>query len=184
MVLIYGGCDLFAPRDVEPPSDPRSNFTPPTIPDFVIVNLQFAIAEKNLNNYMQCLTDSAFSGRSFRFFADVSSQVQYPILNNWSVNQERTYYTNLISLTEPSATSNLFVSNEQMQTGLDSAIYDADYLLVFSHNQNTVAKTVKGKLRFILKPDTRNLWSINTWSDFKVNSSDTTWSVLKANFSN
>jgi len=183
-LMFIGGCDLFSTRTVEPPEDPRSNFTPPTSYDIVIQNMQFAIAEKNLQNYMQCFVDTNFSSIAFEFNADVESLVQYPILNNWDIQMERLYYTNLLSLTNSAASSTLFISNEQVFTSLDSAVYDSDYLVVFNHTRETVPKQVKGKLRFILVPDDNNFWAIQEWFDFKNNPQDTTWSVLKAGFAN
>jgi hypothetical protein len=183
-LMLIGGCDLFSTRTVEPPEDPRSNFTPPTSYDIVIQNMQFAIAEKNLQNYMQCFVDTSFSSIAFEFNADVEALVQYPILNNWDLQMERLYYTNLLSLTNAGATSTFFLSNEQVFTSLDSAVYDSDYLVVFNHTRETVPKQVKGKLRFILVPNQNNFWAIQEWFDFKNSPEDTTWSVLKAGFAN
>jgi len=45
-------------------------------------------------------------------------------------------------------------------------------------------KTTKGRLRFVLIPDSRNLWGIKDWYDFKEAEKDTTWSYLKASFVN
>jgi hypothetical protein len=84
----------------------------------------------------------------------------------------------------PNATSNVFFSNPNLNTLSDSAVYDADYLLRVDHQKTNVAKTLKGKIRLVLSADSRNLWSIHKWIDFQSTSNDTTWSVLKANFSN
>ena len=184
LIVLISGCGLFDTRDVEPPTDPRSNFIPPTSPDLVITNLQFAIAEKNLNNYLSCFVDTNYSSRKFTYFADVKSQVQYPIFLNWKLSNEKAYFTNLLALTDPQSNSNLFLSDEVLTVTLDTAVYDADYLLRFEHQLTTVAQTLKGKLRYIMATDSKNLWSIHTWMDFKDNDNDTTWSVLKANFSN
>ncbi|HCA43289.1 MAG TPA: hypothetical protein DEP28_08560 [Bacteroidetes bacterium] len=184
LFLLIAGCGLFSTREVEPPIDPRSNFTPPTSPNLVMINLQFAIAEKNTNNYMKCFIDSAFAGTSFRYFADAPTELQFPVLANWNINSERIYYTNLVSVTSTESSSNLFLSNDNLITSIDSAIYDADYLLVFNHNRQVTPKTTKGKLRFVLIPDSRNLWGIKDWYDFKNAPEDTTWSFLKASFVN
>jgi len=104
-----------------------------------MVNLQFAIAEKNSNNYMKCFIDSVFTGMSFRY----TTQLQFPILANWNINSERIYYTNLISVTNTESSSNLFLSNDNLTTSIDSAIYDAEYLLVFNHNRQLTPKTTK-----------------------------------------
>lgn len=184
LTFTVASCGLFDTRSVEPPTDPRSNFSPPTSPDIVLTNLQFAIAEKNLTNYIACMSDSAITGRGFSFIADVITNAQYPILSNWSYQRERIYYTNLISQTDIQSSSNLFFSNPQLITTLDSVIYDADYILVYAHNNPGVAKTFQGKLRFTMFQDSRNLWSITRWQDFKNSNNDTTWSELKAVFVN
>ena len=183
-LILLAGCGLFDTRSVEPPSQPRSTFTQPTSPDIVLANLSFAIAEKNLDNYIRCLVDTNFSLRRFRYFPDALSQSNYPVFLNWSITNERNYYSNLLSFTNESASSNLFISNTSFNTGLDSAIIDAEYLLVFDHNKQNVAKVTKGTLRFIMGTDQRGLWSIHGWYDFLDVQNDTTWSVLKANFVN
>ncbi|MBV6477819.1 MAG: hypothetical protein HGGPFJEG_00563 [Ignavibacteria bacterium] len=184
LLIFIAGCGLFETRSVEPPSQPRSTFTQPTSPDIVLANLSFAVAEKNLDNYIRCLVDTNFSERRFRYFPDARSQSNYPVFLSWSIANERSYYSNLLSFTNESASSNLFLSNTSFNTGLDSAIIDAEYLLVFDHNKQNVAKITKGNLRFIMGTDQRGLWSIHGWYDFLNNENDTTWSVLKANFVN
>ena len=184
LLLFISGCGLFSTRDVESPVDPRSSFTPPTAPEIVLVNLISAIVERNLNNYMACFVDSTYSTRRFSFTADVASQIQYPVFRFWSLTYENLYFTNLRSLTNSNSTSNLFLSNEVVTVTIDTVVYDYDYLLHIEHQKQSVAQTVKGKLRFVLGSDSRNLWSIHRWIDFKVNDGDTTWSVLKANFIN
>ncbi len=182
--LLICGCGLFESRSVEPPTNSRSTFTQPTSPDIVLSNLSFAIAEKNLDNYIRCFVDSNFSHRRFRYFPDALSQSSYPIFLTWNLSNERAYFSNLISFTNPNASSNLFGDNVSYNTGIDSAIIDMDYIFVFDHNRTSVAKQTKGKLRFIMGTDTRGLWSIHTWFDFLNTSNDTTWSVIRANFVN
>lgn len=183
-IIITCGCGLFDSRSVEPPSEPRSTYLQPTSPDIVITNLNFAIAEKNLDNYLRCFTDSNFSQRRFRYFPDAISLSSYPVFQTWSLTNERNYYSNLISFTNTNSSSNLFLSNTTFNSGIDSAIVDSDYILIFDHNKQNVAKIAKGKLRFIMGVDSRSLWSVHGWYDFINQNNDTTWSVIKANFAN
>lgn len=182
--MLFNSCGLFETRSVEPPTVIRSTFIQPTSPDIVLTNLNYAVAEKNLDNYMRCLVDTNFSLRRYRFFPDAFSQSSFPVFNNWNLNNERAYFSNLISFTEPGSSSNLFPDNIIISTSIDSAILDMNYILVFNHNRQNVAKETKGKLRFVMGADSRGLWSIHSWYDFVVNNNDTTWSVLKANFVN
>ncbi len=181
IAALLNSCAL---RDDETPTISRNTFVPPTSPDLVMVNLQFSVIEKDVNNYMSCFVDSNYSTRSYSYVPDVISQIQYPIFQNWKLSNEKTYFTSLLSLMNESATSNVFFSNPVLNTLSDTAVYDADYLLRADHQKTNVAKTLKGKIRLILSADSRNLWSIHKWIDFQSMNSDTTWSVLKANFSN
>lgn len=183
-LVLFQSCGLFDSRSVEPPTVSRSTYTPPTSPGIVITNLNFAIAEKNLDNYMRCFVDSAFSVRRFKYFPDAVSQSSYPVFQTWSLYNERIYFSNLITATDPVASSNLFPDNLNVNTAIDSAIVDMDYILIFNHNRGNVPKEVKGKLRFIMGTDTRGLWSVHSWYDFINGNNDTTWSFLKANFVN
>jgi hypothetical protein len=182
--LIVSGCGLFGLRDVETPTEPRSNFIPPTSPDIVLANLQSAATDKDINNYLQCIVDTSLTQAKFNYTADISSQIQYPIFRSWDITNEKNYFYNLLALTNSQSTSLLFYTNVNTVTYSDSAIYDMDYLLRFDHQKTNVAKTLSGKLRFVLVANSKNLWAIARWIDFKSIDTDTTWSVLKANFSN
>lgn len=182
--LLSHGCGLFDSRSVEPPSESRSNFEQPTTPNIVLNNLNFSIVEKNLDNYLRCFVDTNFSPRRFRYYPDAVSQASYPVFIGWNMNNEKSYYSNLISFTNPDAPSNLFRSNIINNSFIDSAIVDFDYIFIFNHNRQSVAVEAKGKLRFIMGTDSRGLWSIHSWYDFLDSNNDTTWSVIKANFVN
>ena len=183
-LLTLSGCGLFDLRDAESPVESRSNFIPPTSPDIVISNLVSAISERNITNYLQCFVDSNFSEKRFSYVADANSASQYPILRFWTLTNERYYFTNVISSTPNSGTSALFLSDMVINNTSDTAIVDSDYLLRFDHTKQNVSKTLKGQFRLIMAADSRNLWSIYKWIDFRKTPSDTTWSTLKANFSN
>ena len=178
------GCGLFSTRDVETPTGPRSIFTPPTSPSIVLDNFISAISQKDINNYVNCLSDTTNGGRRFVYTPDVESQSNYPVFSNWDRNKENNYFTNLVNQTSTESPSNLFLTNVSSTLSNDSAVYSADYLFVFYHNRTNLTKTARGTLRFNIRTDARNLWSINNWIDFKSQATDTTWSVVKANFSN
>ncbi|TRZ63943.1 hypothetical protein D4R20_03490 [bacterium] len=184
LFILIQGCGLFGLREAQIPVEPRSNFIPPTSPEIVLTNLIFAVTEKDVNNYMQCFVDSAYSVKRFSYTADVTSQIQYPVFMNWQLYNERTYFNNLLALTQSQSISALNFSSNTVNLIADTAIFDSDYELNFNHQKTTVAKTLKGKIRLIMSSDSRNLWSVHRWIDFRNLSNDTTWSVLKANFSN
>jgi hypothetical protein len=184
LFAFVSGCGLFSTRDVELPNTPRSNFIPPTTPDIVITNFTSAIFQRDINNYTSCISDSNFGGANFKYIPDVISQGTYPVFASWDKNKENSYFTNIVNQTSEASTSNLFLSNVTSTVSTDSAVYDSDYLLIFNHNRANVARQAKGKLRFVITHDSRNLWAIKSWTDFRVNDTDTTWSIIKANFAN
>lgn len=179
--LFLSSCTL---RDSESPVTSRTTFYPPTSPDLVMINLQYSIIEKDINNYLQCFVDTSQSLKRYRYTPDLTSGIQYPVFNNWSLSNEKSYYTSLLSLTSVTTSSNLFFSNSSLNVLSDSAVFDAEYLLHIEHQKVNVAKSLKGKIRLILASDNRNLWSIHRWIDIQSVNNDTTWSVLRANFSN
>lgn len=169
-------CNL---RNDELPVTSRTTFIPPTSPELVIVNLQYAIIEKDLNNYMMCFIDTNYNTRKYSYIPDVISGIQYPVFRFWNTTNEKGYYNKLLSLTDPASTSNLFFSEMKWENYSDTAIFDARYLMRFDHTSSNVSKNLKGKLRIILSSDSRNLWAIHKWIDFQSVSTDTTWSVLR-----
>lgn len=179
--VLAAGCGLFGTRTPEDPVTVRSTFEPPTTPEAVLRNLAFSIEEKNSNNYMKCLSPT-----SYVYVPDSKSQSLYGTLfQNWNLNSERFYYENLIAQTNSTASSTLFLSDTLLnQITPDSAVYTAEYIVVFQHNRTNIPKSAIGNTRISLKADESNFYYISKWEDFRRNDSDFTWSELKANFSN
>ncbi len=180
-LIFAAGCGLFGTRTPESPVTVRSTFEPPTTPEAVIRNLSYSIEEKNSNNYMKCLSPD-----NFVYVPDSKSQSLYgTIFQNWNLNSERFYYENLIAQTNSTASSTLFLSDTLLnQITPDSAVYTAEYIVVYQHNRTNIPKSAVGNTRISLKANESNFYYISKWEDFRRNDSDFTWSELKANFSN
>jgi hypothetical protein len=178
---LAAGCGLFNTRTPQEPITVRSTYVPPTSPAIVISNLTYSIEEKNSTNYINCLSPD-----NYVYVPDSKSLSLYgQIFQNWDLNSENFYFQNLISQTNANASSNLFLSNPSLnQITPDSAIYSAEYIVVFQHNKTNVPKSAEGNLRFTLKADLSNFFYIEKWEDYRQNDTDFTWSELKANFSN
>jgi hypothetical protein len=175
------GCGIFDTRDPESPETVRSTFIPPTSADIVIDNLGFAVQEKNSENYLKCL-----SSMSFQYIPDSKSQLLYEqIFLNWNQQAEKRYLDNLISQTDQTSSSVLFLDNERLtQLSSDSASFQADYIFVFQHNNTSIPKSGKGNLLMTIAADENSLFYIRKWEDFRQNDTDFTWSEFKAKFSN
>jgi hypothetical protein len=181
ILLLTKGCGIFDTRTPETPASIRSTFVPPTTPALLITDLQFSIQEKNSVNYSKCLNQF-----NFQYVPDSKSQQIYgQIFQNWNSASEKNYLDNLISQTNASASSTLFLDNPNTTyITPDSVVYKADYIIVFQHNRNNIPKSATGNLLLILNSDVNNLFSITKWEDFRQNDTTFTWSELKANFSN
>jgi hypothetical protein len=178
------GCGLFEPRDPEPPSQSSLNFKPPTEPSIVIANLQSAIEQKNVANYVSCFSDQAKGQPPFSFTPAPDAAVQYTAaLENWTLNEEQSYFQNLISRSAAQAFSSLSLTPKGSTVSADSVVYGYDYTLVFEHNDSSFPKTARGTLQFTLRVSQSNFWTIQRWIDFKT-TNDISWSHFKGKFSN
>jgi hypothetical protein len=186
LIASLSGCDIFQTRTPQPPQQGQTNFIPPTSPDIVIQNLKSAVAEKNVENYLACLSDTSFGGKRFSFTPPPDIYVQYEqIFFDWDKNSsERTYFNNLIVRSSSTSSPALTLSSENyVPLSSDSVKYIADYVLLWPNNSSGSPQQVKGSLQFFLGVDRNQNWSIYRWIDLKVADSLTTWSVLKAKFS-
>lgn len=178
-LTVFAGCDIFNTRIPEKPSQAISSFIQPTTADIVLTNFKNAIEEYNVDNYIKCFVDPNFSDRKYKFVASAEAGIDRTIFEDWSLESERQYITNL---GKPSFTNAKLILTLKGETvvATDSVIYNFDYSLDYPHsNQNYI---VVGNLRFYIGADRNRNWSIYKWEDYKTTSS-TTWSYLKAVFS-
>lgn len=180
VLIITKGCGIFETRDPEVPLTIRSTYFPPTSADIVISNLTYSIEEKNSENYRKCVSDI-----NYQYIPDSRSAQIYEVFATWDKTAEKRYLDNLIARTDQNSTSQLFLSNQRLrQISSDSAIFQADYIFVFQHNNPGTPKSGKGNLLISLATDEDDLFYMRKWEDFRQNDTDFTWSEFKANFSN
>jgi hypothetical protein len=184
LLLAAAGCDLFSTRDPEPPTGGSSTFTPATSPDLVLSNLEHAVAERNVGNYLRCLVDSVNSARAFAFIPTAAAAGRYPAtFASWSVASERSAFSALVAVTPSGATSSLVLAGGFTVVAADSAVYEGTYSLTFPHGIAGTPETAHGTVQFILTPDRNSIWAITRWIDVPVES-EPSWSDLKGRFAN
>jgi hypothetical protein len=181
---LAGGCGLFEPRSPEAPSQSSQTFLPATDPLIVITNLQSAVEQKSVPNYMACLADPLSGGRAFLFVPSSEGITQYSSLfRSWTPVEEQAYFQNLTTRTTSTSASRLDLTEKTRSLASDSAFLEYDYTLTF---ENTVAgfpSRASGSLQFSLQRSSSNIWTIYRWTDFKT-TTDITWSLFKGKFSN
>lgn len=179
------GClDPFSAREPEPPDQSRSNFIPPTAPEIVFANLQIAIQENNVENYVRSFVDSTRSDKRFTFVPDQGVAATNPgIFASWGLEDERRYLTQLLQAIPADSSLGLSFLQQNRNEGATTAIITQSYELIARHTRQSanIPAVVRGEARFSLEKNLTGDWGIYMWEDF-TNGVDPTWSELKALF--
>ena len=179
-----GGCGLFEPRSPEAPTQSSQTFLPAPDPLIVISNLQDAIEQKSVPNYMQCLADPLAGVHIFLFVPSSEGTAQYGSqFRTWSTAEEQAYFQNLTTRTTPASISKLDLTEKTRSLAADSALLEYDYTLTFENTAAGFPSRASGNLQFALQRSSSNIWTIYRWTDFKT-TNDITWSLFKGKFSN
>ena len=122
LALFGGGCGLFEPRSPEAPTQSSQTFLPATDPFIVISNLQSAIEQKSVPNYIQCLADPLAGVHTFLFVPSSEGTALYASLfRNWSTAEEQAYFQNLTTRTTSTSISKLDLTEKTRSLAADSA---------------------------------------------------------------
>lgn len=176
----------FATRDVEPPEGQSpTNWIQPTKATDVLSNLQNAIKDQNLTNYLNSLTNSAINGRKFKFRPDEKAQIRFPgVWENWELDTERIYISNVFQSIPQDSLPSLIFLGEGVETPYpDSTVIIRDYELYIPHTRNSsqYPRSIKGRAELHLAINAEGFWAIFTWIDDSFAESPS-WSQLKATF--
>jgi len=172
----------FATRSPEAPSGEQSSFIQPIAPEIVIANLQSAIKEKNIENYIRCFGLNEDVRKNFTFVPEISVSNNFQgIFLNWGITEERNYMNNLFGITPQDSTSSLrFTDITEIQFG-DSVSTTKEYDLFIAHTNSSAPVIVNGRMVLNIRKGSDALWFISSWSDFKTGTSPV-WTLLKAEF--
>lgn len=181
-MLLLSGCGIFETRTPEPPADGSGNagFQQPDRPELVIENLQTAVSEMNSLNYMRSLAEPPFSftPSSAAFDSDPA------VWQNWSREDEATYFNNLVTATQNQSGHSLSISDSERITLPEGGErITASYTLTVMHNRTDagIPTVASGSFLMDLVQDENGLWYIRSWTD-NAGSSSFTWSDVKASF--
>ena len=181
--LILSGCDIFSTRDAESPTQPRSNLPQAFERETLIDNFIISYKEKSVFDYLNCFSDSVFTGKEFTFVASSEAASQYPSLNqDWDIKSEETYFKNIIAASQDIPITLILSSPNFSQQG-DSIIYTASYSLTVPFIDQEIENNFGGDLIFYMLRDNNLIWRIYFWQDLKSGDSQS-WSEIKGRFSN
>lgn len=177
-IFLTVSCDMFTTRSPEEPNKPGANFIAATSPEILFQNFKSSIEEKIIENYIACFPDSSYLKKKFVFIPAAGSSAQYPILNNWTINEEKQYFLNLISKLPSGRNISLILENFQSNFFSDSALCNVDYSLIINSNNQVIGGTFVGTSQFKIFIDSRKQWSIVEWQDIRKENK-LCWSDLK-----
>lgn len=185
-VIALSGCNIFQTRTPEPPDEGGgAGFQQPDRPEQVLENLQAAVADMNLANYMRNFVENGQTGENFSFSPSSSALDNNPdIWQNWSRENEAAYFSNLVSATQNLSGHSLNLSDQERVTLPDGGErITASYTITLIHNRRESGTPTVGSGNFLmdLVQDDNGLWYIQSWSDSAAGASFT-WSDFKAEF--
>ncbi len=169
--FLFSSCDWFNPREAEKPWEQESEWQEPVNPSTVILNLVNAFENRNIVNYVSCLS------ATFVFYGDPadSQYVEPGIFNDWNMQVEKE-----VAVVIFNTFTNIelyFVDSLKDSTGTAATFYETYTLNLQSIDSTIIAK---GLGVFQLTVDSTNLWSIVEWKDFRTDSSFIDWGIVKA----
>ena len=95
LLLIFTSCDIFETREPEDPEVGRSASLPATTPNQLFLNLELALKDKAVDNYMRLFADELSMNAEFNFIPSGGAASKYPSLLQWDLNSERLYFNNV-----------------------------------------------------------------------------------------
>jgi hypothetical protein len=186
--VVATGC-IFTTRAPETPDTRRSTYLPPTSSQVVVSNLQAAVREKNIENYIQCLASSDTGSVSRRYAFEPSAEAAArfaSVFIGWTTNRERQAFTAFIAKIPTTSSPALDFTGDRFDAiSPDSAVYVANYRLRPNYQVNGAPEEFTGTMRLTISSFSNGFWAITRWSDQTASQTTTaSWSVLKAQFAN
>lgn len=183
--LFFWSCENpFATRNPEPPVTNQSQWIQPTSPIYVIINLQNAIAERNIANYLQCLADTSVASKQYSFYPEPAVANANPgLFARWSKQQESNYLQQLNAFLPKDSTASVTFERLNETSLQDSVILLQNYKLKVHYKcpAGDCPRDMQGQAEFRLVRSADDFWYIYRWSDFATGD-EPTWSELKAKF--
>ncbi len=184
VALLLASCELFTPRESEPPinnSDPYA-WRPPTTPEIVLENLANAFPAHKLNYHLDVLASELEPEPSFAFFPDQSvASAQPGVFDAWGYVEEENFITKLFQSLDEDDLQHMEWQIEQISPLEDSYEIIAGYQLTLSYlaTRAPLPTELKGQATLTLVRNLDLLYEVSVWQDSKTDSLHC-WSDLKA----
>ncbi|NQT62279.1 MAG: hypothetical protein HQ556_04910 [Candidatus Marinimicrobia bacterium] len=183
VLFVLGACELFTPRDSEPPIDVLDPYAwvPPTSPEIVLQNLANAFPAHKLNYHLDVLGNSDETGASFAFFPDQGvASLQPGVFDNWGYVEEENFITKLFEILNEDGLQRLEWERTDFLPIDDHFEIITDYhlTLAYGESETLLPRQFKGQATLTLVQNVDLLYEISIWQDLKSDSLPC-WSDLK-----
>ncbi|MCF7797246.1 MAG: hypothetical protein K9N11_02505 [Lentisphaeria bacterium] len=183
--LFLAACELFQPRDPQPPSDGNSPYQwlQPTTWEIVLTDLELAFKALNQKYFLDVLADTATSDEGFTFIPDPNvAHTSGQDFTNWGYTEESQFLEAIFSRLSTDTTNTLTWFNKIETTlSLDEMQIQADYQLHLKFktaSRETYPEHLSGRALLLIKRQNNNYWQITRWED-AGNDSMPSWTYLK-----
>lgn len=183
ILVLLSACDLFTPRDPEPPigtNDPYA-WKPPTAPAIVLENLASAFPAHKPNYHLDGLSFDPEGEEGFLFFPDQGVAVSQPgVFDAWGYDEEETFITKLFQVLDEDDLQRLdwtIVQSSSLEDRYE-IIAEYDLSLSYMETRGALPDHLKGQATLTLIQNTDLLYEISVWQDLK-NDTLLCWSDLK-----
>jgi hypothetical protein len=182
-------CGVFETRSPETPVAGSAEVYPATTSAELISNFLSAFNTRNQEAYISCLSDkNKGQTRDFEFVPSATATNRYPgMFTTWSINEEtRNFKALMINIQENSKPELVFQNQKWDNSNSDSTVFLTDYQLTLFIKNIDSAEVFAGSALFVCSRETSGLWHITRWIDVDKKSalSQSSWSILKAQFAN
>ena len=186
IILVFSCTNPFATRNPEQPNPDKNSdiFDQPISYEIVLSNLRYALIQKNLDHYMNCLIDTTMMpGMVYKFIPDQSAQIERFI--HWGLSDEQNYLRNVF--TNSNTISFEFVDKDITFNSITTS-EDSVQTSLFRYELRVMFDSsiiYSGKARMKLVKNANSLWAIYFWEDQRddtITDNRNTWSTLKATY--
>ena len=184
VVLVLSTCELFSPREAEPPLDTADPYAwkPPTAPQIVLENLSNAFPAGKRNFYLDVLKNSEDGSQDFIFVPDPGIASSQPgVFDTWGYNEEESFITKLFESMVDGGFQRLNWDVEQLSPIGDTYQVIADYRMTLSYKAGNEALPVQvgGQATITMVANSELLYEIVRWEDINADTLRC-WTELKA----
>ncbi len=186
VLVLFASCtNPFVTREPEPPAvatRPQPGNTLQNNPDSLLLKLQYAFRDKNVNFYTDCLSDGERVTPAFYFVPSQNEAQRFPF---WSRRDEYYYFNQLATNSDLEKMSlQLFNVADWTYLGASQDTMQTNFAYEIQLKFKLRREIYRGEGVFKIVRSSQSLWYIYYWEDFEktAGANDSTWSTLKINY--